>query len=80
MAWGVTEMVRYGFFTFQVSPYKVPESLNWARYNTFFVLYPVGIASECWLIYLAAVGPAKKEVGAWYEWALRAVLLIYVPG
>ena len=79
-AWGITEMVRYSFFCFQVSPYKVPGRLNWARYNTFFVLYPIGIASECWLIYLAAVGPASREIGGWYEWVLRAVLLFYVPG
>lgn len=78
-AWGVTECIRYGFFVYKegVSP-RVPSWLTWLRYNTFFVLYPLGISSECWLIYLALEPSAK----AWplYNMVLKAVLFIYVPG
>ncbi len=48
------------------------------RYNTFYVLYPLGIGSETWLIY-QAIRPA----GAWrveYEYILKLILLIYIPG
>lgn len=48
------------------------------RYNTFYVLYPLGICSETWLIY-QAIQPA----GAWrvqYEYMLKLILFIYIPG
>lgn len=48
------------------------------RYNTFFILYPLGISSECWLIYLA-IEPAKR-VHPVFEWVLKAILGIYIPG
>lgn len=48
------------------------------RYNTFFVLYPLGISSECWLIYLA-IQPAKRYNAA-LEWVLKLILFVYIPG
>jgi hypothetical protein len=50
----------------------------WLRYNTFFVLYPVGIASECWLVFLATKPAAK------WDWRIECVLWLalsfYGPG
>jgi very-long-chain (3R)-3-hydroxyacyl-CoA dehydratase len=78
-AWGVTEIIRYGFFVWKAAvSEKVPEALTWLRYNTFFLLYPIGITSECLLMYLA-LGPAGKQ-GMNVDWLLKAVLGIYVPG
>lgn len=79
LAWGVTEMIRYGFFVWKegISD-NIPSWLIWLRYNTFFVLYPVGISSEVVLMYLA-LEPAR-EGGTGYDWVLKAVLAIYVPG
>jgi very-long-chain (3R)-3-hydroxyacyl-CoA dehydratase len=48
------------------------------RYNTFLVLYPLGVASETWLIY-NAIPPASK-MDEKYGWALWGVLASYVPG
>jgi very-long-chain (3R)-3-hydroxyacyl-CoA dehydratase len=48
------------------------------RYNTFFVLYPLGVASECWLIY-RAIPPASK-MNELYGYGLWAVLATYLPG
>lgn len=48
------------------------------RYNTFYVLYPIGIASECTLI-VQALGPAA-EIDPLFRYFLIAVLVIYVPG
>jgi len=79
VAWGVTEVIRYGYFVWRegVSP-RIPAFLTWLRYNTFFVLYPIGISSECLLMYLG-LGPAKEgETG--YDLIIKAILLIYVPG
>ena len=79
IAWGVTECIRYGFFVWSLGvDARIPPWLTWLRYNTFFVLYPLGISSECWLIYLALT-PAERSA-PWYNMFLKAVLLIYVPG
>ena len=78
VAWSVTEVIRYSYFAVNLAYGRVPAWLTWLRYNTFLVLYPMGISSECWLVW-KAMGPAK----AWnplLEWALVAVLLIYIPG
>lgn len=77
-AWGVTECIRYGFFAIQVSGLKVPAWWIWLRYNTFYVLYPLGISSECTLVY-QALGPAG-ETNPLYWWFFVVVLGIYVPG
>lgn len=77
-AWSATEVIRYSFFAINLSTSQVPDTLKWLRYNTFFVLYPLGISSECWLVYSSIV-PAER----WHPvfgWALKAVLLIYIPG
>jgi very-long-chain (3R)-3-hydroxyacyl-CoA dehydratase len=78
VAWSVTEVIRYSFFALGLLGWQ-PRLLTWLRYNTFFVLYPLGISSECALIYQAAVGPAG-EVSDAYKWGLYAVLAAYVPG
>ncbi|OXV09779.1 hypothetical protein Egran_02459 [Elaphomyces granulatus] len=77
-AWGVTECVRYGFFALQVWGMGVPAWWTWLRYNTFYVLYPIGISSECILIW-KALKPAAK-LHPLYQWFLVAILVIYVPG
>jgi len=77
VAWSVTEVIRYGYFVMTLSGF-LPAAMKWLRYNTFFVLYPLGISSECWLVY-KAIGPA----GEWsqlYAYYLIGVLLVYVPG
>ncbi|KAL4984945.1 tyrosine phosphatase-like protein [Aspergillus falconensis] len=80
LAWGVTECIRYGFFVMQVNGgvESVPGWWQWLRYNTFYVLYPVGISSECALAF-KALGPAKVFHPI-YWWFVVAVLAIYVPG
>jgi very-long-chain (3R)-3-hydroxyacyl-CoA dehydratase len=51
---------------------------NGNRYNTFLVLYPIGVASETWLVY-NAIGPASK-MNENYGYILYGVLATYVPG
>ncbi|KAJ5168946.1 uncharacterized protein N7482_004540 [Penicillium canariense] len=77
-AWGITEVIRYGFFAITLSGGSVPAWWTWLRYNTFYVLYPIGISSECTLIF-KALGPAG-ELNPLYRYFLIAVLVIYVPG
>jgi very-long-chain (3R)-3-hydroxyacyl-CoA dehydratase len=77
VAWSVTEVIRYSYFALTLSGFQ-PKFLTWLRYNTFFVLYPMGISGECALIYFAT-GPAGR-LNPLYPWVLYAILAIYVPG
>ncbi|KAL2075769.1 hypothetical protein VTL71DRAFT_712 [Oculimacula yallundae] len=77
IAWSVTEVVRYSYFVFTLSGYS-PGFISWLRYNLFYVLYPMGISSECWLIY-KAIAPAKA-IRPEFGWLLQLILFIYVPG
>ncbi|OJJ89086.1 protein tyrosine phosphatase-like domain-containing protein [Aspergillus glaucus CBS 516.65] len=78
-AWGVTECIRYGFFALQVGGVGVPGWWTWlSRYNTFYVLYPLGISSECTMVVKALKPAAEFHPAFW--WFLVVVLGIYVPG
>ncbi|PZD43652.1 Ptpl, Protein tyrosine phosphatase-like protein (contains Pro instead of catalytic Arg) [Pyrenophora tritici-repentis] len=78
LAWSVTEVIRYSYFVFSLSGLGVPKIWTWLRYNTFLVLYPLGIASECWLVYKAI--PLAKERNELFAYAFWTVLAVYVPG
>lgn len=78
LAWSVTEVIRYSYFAVNLSFGKVPGWMTWLRYNTFFVLYPLGISSECWLVW-KATEPAES-VNPLLKWALIGILVIYIPG
>ncbi|KAL1303907.1 hypothetical protein AAFC00_000361 [Neodothiora populina] len=77
-AWSVTEVIRYSFFACMLWFGDVPDRLMWLRYNTFFVLYPLGISSECWLMY-KAIAPAQSWNLA-YGYAIKTISFIYIPG
>ncbi|KAL7791036.1 hypothetical protein V8C37DRAFT_410622 [Trichoderma ceciliae] len=82
IAWSVTEVIRYSYFALSLSG-LTPRALTWLRYHTFFVLYPIGILSECSLVYLAAVGPAATATEyplTLMPYVLYGILVIYVPG
>lgn len=86
-------MIRYTYFVFFLTG-RVPAVLQWlrcvitsyeleiilrgSRYNTFYVLYPLGISSEMWLVY-KVIDPASKR-NPIFEYILWAILAIYVPG
>ncbi|KAM0738918.1 hypothetical protein ACQRIT_006655 [Beauveria bassiana] len=73
-AWSLTEVIRYSYFATSLVGLQ-PWFLTFLRYNTFFVLYPLGIFSECSLIFITSKflpGPEK--------YILYAILAIYVPG
>ncbi|KAF2762750.1 protein tyrosine phosphatase [Pseudovirgaria hyperparasitica] len=79
VAWSVTEVIRYSYFVFNLVG-SIPGALTWLRYNTFFILYPLGITSECWCIYEVIRRGAAKKIDQKLEFALWAVLVIYIPG
>lgn len=75
LAWSVTEVIRYSYFVWNLQGNGVPGWVTWLRYNTFYVLYPVGISSECILVWKAST------VAEWpFQWVFRGLLGVYVPG
>jgi very-long-chain (3R)-3-hydroxyacyl-CoA dehydratase len=78
LAWSVTEVIRYTYFVLTLSGLGVPRLWTWLRYNTFTILYPLGIASECWLVY-SAISLASQR-NQLFGYALWAILGVYVPG
>ena len=77
IAWSVTEVIRYSYFVLNLQG-GVPGFVTWLRYNTFYVLYPLGISSEMMLIWKAS-GPAGKQNQMW-QWGLWGILGLYAPG
>ncbi|KAI5818705.1 tyrosine phosphatase-like protein [Pyronema omphalodes] len=77
VAWGITEVCRYPFYIVSLSGGE-SKLLQWLRYNTFFVLYPLGAGSEAFCIY-RALAEAKIESVPYY-WVLVAILATYPPG
>ncbi|KAM3416313.1 Very-long-chain (3R)-3-hydroxyacyl-CoA dehydratase [Cercospora zeina] len=77
IAWSIADTIRYAYLALNLHG-KAPDSLIWVRYSMFYVLYPVGIACEWWLMF-RAVGPASEV-----RWVLKPVfyflLALYVPG
>jgi len=77
-AWGAAETIRYTYFFVTLCGAELAP-LTWLRYSAFTVLYPVGISSECWLIW-RAVGPSASIHPTLAPLVLYASLAIYVPG
>ncbi|XP_064597266.1 very-long-chain (3R)-3-hydroxyacyl-CoA dehydratase 2-like [Liolophura sinensis] len=89
LAWTVTEIIRYSFYTFQLVGH-VPYVIKWMRYTFFIVLYPLGVTGELLCIYSAL--PIVKSSGIYsislpnranmsfnYFYFLIAIMLSYIP-
>ncbi|OLL24471.1 putative very-long-chain (3R)-3-hydroxyacyl-CoA dehydratase [Neolecta irregularis DAH-3] len=76
-AWSIAEVIRYSFYAFNLRQ-NFPQFLIKLRYNAFYSLYPLGAGSEMWLIF-KSLDAADFSYPA-FGYALRAILLIYVPG
>lgn len=83
LAWSSAEVIRYSFYTFTLSGFNV-YALLWLRYTMFYVLYPLGVASESSLIFLSL--PHSPELGwlrgSWnfIDYFRASQFLIWWPG
>ncbi|EPS44535.1 hypothetical protein H072_1469 [Dactylellina haptotyla CBS 200.50] len=78
IAWSVTEVIRYSYYARNVQG-EPPAWLTTLRYNTFFVLYPVGILSEAWEIY-GSLGELHEVSGLVALVEMVVLYGTYVPG
>ncbi len=89
LSWALTEVIRYTFYATSLVGWE-PAPLVWARYSTFFILYPIGAGSEA-LVNFATLPISVASGGSWFsawpisQWdpyaLLRAVLFVgWWPG
>lgn len=79
LAWSITEVIRYTYYAFNLSrDGEVPGWLVWLRYNTFFVLYPLGAGSEVLLTFISL--DEAEEFNPLYALILKIILVVYIPG
>jgi very-long-chain (3R)-3-hydroxyacyl-CoA dehydratase len=80
-SWSITEVIRYLFYALKennISPYL----LLWARYSTFLILYPSGVAGEMGMLYFALEAFKRGTWGTYFNFYPVAVgiLILYLPG
>jgi very-long-chain (3R)-3-hydroxyacyl-CoA dehydratase len=63
LSWALTEVIRYTFYAASLVGWEFGPLL-WARYSTFFVLYPTGAGSEA-LVNLATLPISVASGGSW---------------
>lgn len=82
LAWAITECIRYPFYANQLLGAD-GSGLLWARYTTFYILYPVGAISEamCILATLPKSNPLTNP-GAWdtRAYIFGGLFVIWWPG
>ena len=54
-------VIRYPWYTASLLG-GAPYALTWLRYTAFYVLYPVGLLSEMWLLYSGLPGIAARQL------------------
>ncbi len=90
VAWSITEVIRYSFYALKL--YDVcPYFLLYLRYTLFYVLYPMGVASELALIFFrlsyyhehrpySIDMPNRLNFSFDSYWFVWAMILGYLPG
>lgn len=79
LAWSAADVVRYCYFATRLVGGHQYRRLAWLRYSAFYVLYPVGIASEVGVVY-GAVAEAWRLGERGHAWAYMAAATLYLPG
>ena len=89
LAWTITEIIRYGFYSANLLGIKATP-LVFLRYTLFVILYPVGVTGELLCIYVAAARagetgqwsypmPNKYNISFSFQLFLFVVMLSYLP-
>lgn len=89
-AWGIADMIRYSYYAFKEAGLNPYISL-WLRYTGFIILYPVGVASELSMVYLAydtikqeklmtLEMPNPYNISFIYYLVINFIVLMYAPG
>lgn len=79
LAWGITECIRYSHYLLILLNFSnaASKSIAWARYTFFFVLYPLGAASEVVLLWCSSNEVVEIQVIAT---TFKIIAGVYIPG
>ncbi|KAL2279634.1 hypothetical protein FJTKL_13319 [Diaporthe vaccinii] len=78
LAWSAADTIRYLYFSTRLVGGHQYNNLTWLRYSAFYILYPVGIASEVGVVY-ETVSEAWRLGYHSHAWAYIAAALLYIP-
>lgn len=82
LAWSITEVVRYPFYALSLLGVEFAP-LAWLRYTTFYLLYPLGAASEAFLMYASLpTDPVREGIHGYstFDWVRLGFFGIWWPG
>lgn len=79
LAWSAADVIRYLYFATRLVGGHQYQNLIWLRYSAFYVLYPIGIASEIGVV-SHAVSEAWGLGNMGHAWGYLAAATLYVPG
>ncbi|OLN88081.1 putative very-long-chain (3R)-3-hydroxyacyl-CoA dehydratase 1 [Colletotrichum chlorophyti] len=77
LSWATADSIRYAYLALNLHG-KASDALVWLRYTMFYPLYPIGIASEWWLLY-RAIEPAGR-INPIIPFIFYFCLSLYIPG
>ncbi|PLW14544.1 hypothetical protein PCASD_02261 [Puccinia coronata f. sp. avenae] len=78
LAWSCTEVIRYAHYAFGLAEIKVAP-LEWLRYSTFYVLYPIGAGSEATVMFLAFRAAKAARLSPAITYTLLSLVCIWPP-
>lgn len=77
IAWAISEIIKYSYHVCSLRGF-VPYWLMFARYTFFTFLYPIGVGSEMYIMYLSLdEAKAVRGDGLYYFFILN--LVVYIP-
>ncbi|WYZ35135.1 hypothetical protein EsH8_I_001411 [Colletotrichum jinshuiense] len=77
LSWSTADTIRYAYLALNLHG-MASDALVWLRYTMFYPLYPIGIASEWWLLY-KAIEPAG-HLSPVIPYVFYFCLSLYIPG
>lgn len=79
LAWSAADTIRYLYFATRLVGGHQYYNLTWLRYSAFYVLYPLGIASEVGVVY-ETISEAFALGYNTHAWSYIAAATLYIPG
>ncbi|KAK2614764.1 hypothetical protein N8I77_001566 [Diaporthe amygdali] len=78
LAWSAADTIRYLYFATRLVGGHQYYNLTWLRYSVFYVLYPLGIASEVGVVY-ETISEAFALGYNTHAWSYIAAATLYIP-
>jgi len=78
LAWSCTEVIRYAHYACGLVGIKA-DALEWLRYSTFYVLYPIGAGSEAAVMFLAFRAAKAARLSPVISYTILSLVCVWPP-